>query len=171
LPDARVAFVLPPAAPPAAAIVRRATRVFDGLRSLRLQERLSSGPGHVLNTRYVFAAPNRMTYLTDAGSAAIVIGNHRWDRQGRGKWVESGQSPIPQPRPFWIGPILNARLLGRAGGVDDVSFYDARLKAWFRARIQERTGRTLETRMIAAAHFMHHRYSGFDAPTRITPPR
>ncbi len=119
----------------------------------------------------MLAAPDRLTYRTDTGSAAIVIGSRRWDREGGGPWVESPQTPLRLPAPFWSGKISNARLLGRTGRLDVVSFFDRQLNAWFEARIDERTGRTLGLSMIAGAHFMHHRYSSFDAPVQIEPPR
>jgi copper transport protein len=169
-PGSAVAFRLPRgAAPPAAGIIRRAGRVFRGLSSVVLQERLSSGT-HTVTTRFVLAAPDRLTYRTDTGPAAIVIGRRRWDREGRGPWVESPQSPLAVPVPFWSGQISNARLIDRGGGVDVVSFFDRQLTAWFQARIDRRTGRTLGLSMIAGAHFMHHRYSAFNAPVRIAPP-
>jgi hypothetical protein len=36
---------------------------------------------------------------------------------------------------------------------------------------RQRTHRTLALRMTAAAHFMQHVYSRFDAPLEIQPPR
>ena len=33
-----------------------------------------------------------------------------------------------------------------------------------------RSGRLLALKMTATAHFMRHRYSGFDAPLEIVPP-
>jgi hypothetical protein len=36
--------------------------------------------------------------------------------------------------------------------------------------IDKHTHRTLELRMTAAGHFMHHRYGPFNAPLTISPP-
>ena len=52
----------------------------------------------------------------------------------------------------------------------DVSFFDPSTPAWFEARIDKATGRTLLLDMTAVAHFMHHVYGPFDAPIRLQPP-
>jgi hypothetical protein len=52
-----------------------------------------------------------------------------------------------------------------------VSFVTPQVPAWFTIWIDKRTYRTLELRMIAAAHFMHHLYGPFNAPLAISPPR
>ena len=52
-----------------------------------------------------------------------------------------------------------------------LSFYDPQTPAFFTIAIERATLRTLDLHMIAAAHFMHHRYTGFDAPVTIAPPR
>jgi hypothetical protein len=44
------------------------------------------------------------------------------------------------------------------------------MPAFFTVWIAKATGRTLELRMTAAAHFMHHRYGPFDAPEQIRAP-
>jgi len=51
------------------------------------------------------------------------------------------------------------------------SFYDPVIPAWFELSIDPATGRLLALRMSAQAHFMRHRYTGFDEPLRIVPPR
>jgi copper transport protein len=172
LPGSSVRFRLPAGpAPSAAAIVDRATRVFRGLSSVVYHERLASSATDVVRSRFLMAAPDRMTYLTNTGAAAIVLGTRRWDRVGHGPWVPSPQSRIVLPAPFWVGRITDARLLSSAHGVDLVSFFDPRLTAWFQAHVDRRTGRTLELTMVAGAHFMHHVYSDFNAPVHIAPPR
>ena len=52
-----------------------------------------------------------------------------------------------------------------------VSFVTPQVPAWFTIWIDKQTHRTLELRMIAAAHFMLHRYAPFNAPLTISPPR
>jgi len=63
--------------------------------------------------------------------------------------------------------MQNARRLG----ANRASFYDPKLPAWFELTIDPKTGRLLALRMTAMAHFMRHRYSGFNAPLTIVPPR
>src|SRR5207302_1787646 len=112
--------------------------------------------------------PNLLTYRIVGGPQAVIIGGTRWDRPAPGgRWERSQLEPIPEPVPFWGGdPVRNAHLLGRG----HLSFYDPSLPAWFELRIDPRTGRLLRLRMTATAHFMRHRYSGFDRPVRIVPP-
>ena len=70
--------------------------------------------------------------------------------------------------------MRDARILRR--GVDrgrpvwTIAFLDPTIPAWFRAQVDRRTFRTLDVHMTAAAHFMHDRYSRFDAPLTISPP-
>jgi hypothetical protein len=164
----QVRFELPTKAPPAAALVRRATRVFRSLRSLVVHERLASSATNVLRTRFVMQAPDRLAYRTSAGSEAVVVGPKRWDRNGGGRWVESAQSRLTLPEPFWT-QVRDARLLA-GGRVARISFFDPKLTAWFEIAVDTRTGRTLTTRMTAAAHFMRHTYSDFDSAPPVVPP-
>lgn len=170
-----LSFDVPPQWPPpaAGALLSRATRTFRSLRTLVIDERLASSPTNVLHTTYQLKAPDRLTYRIKGGSEAIVIGNQRWDRQPGGRWQESAQSPLRQPMPAW-STATNAHLIGnlRVSGrpVMLVSFYDTRIPGFFTIAVDKRTARTLELRMTAAAHFMHHRYSRFNAPLNITPP-
>ena len=163
-----VRFELPARAQPAAALVRRATRVFRSLRSVVVHERLASNPRNALRTRFVMQAPDRLSYRTSAGSEAVVVGRRRWDRTGKGRWVESAQSRLTLPEPFWSS-VRDARLL-EPGPVARVTFFDPKITAWFDIRVDTRTGRTLTTRMTAASHFMRHRYTDFDSAPPVRPP-
>jgi hypothetical protein len=51
-----------------------------------------------------------------------------------------------------------------------VSFYDPTVPAWFELEVDRRTYLPLRLRMIAAAHFMTHTFSAFNAPLSILPP-
>ncbi|MGB2953513.1 MAG: copper resistance protein CopC [Gaiellaceae bacterium] len=171
------AFTLPARwpAPTADAIVGRATRVFRRLRTLVIHERLASSPQNFLKTTYELVAPNRLAYQIAGGAQAIVIGDRRWDRDNaRARWQRSSQTPLRQPTPFWTS-WTRSHLLGTAqlGGrpVWLASFYDPASPAWFKVWIDKRSYRTLQLRMTAAAHFMHHVYGPFDAPIRIAPPK
>jgi hypothetical protein len=163
-----VRFELPAHAQPAGALVSRATRVFRSLRSVVVHERLASSPTDVLRTRFVLQAPDRLSYRTSAGSEAVVIGRRRWDRTGNGRWVESGQSRLTLPEPFW-SKVRDANVL-EPGPVARITFFDPKITAWFDIRVDTRTGRTLTTRMTAASHFMRHRYTDFDSAPPVEPP-
>jgi copper transport protein len=165
-----LAFTLPERwpAPTARALVERVDRVFRGLRTVVIHEHLASSAKNAIRTTYDVEAPNRFTYKIVNGPEAVVIGKTRWDRLPHGRWQRSEQDPIKEPEPFWgSDPVRNARLLAP----DRASFYDPKLPAWFELTIDPKTDRLLALRMTAMAHFMRHRYSGFDAPLKIAPPR
>ena len=170
-----VAFALPPRADPASELVAEARRAYAGLRSLVIHERLASSPRDRLTTTWRIVAPDRLTYVTSAGSRAIVVGAQRWDANGKGPLVRSALTPLELPGAQWSPRWLNARALGwtRVGDrrARVVSFFDPRLPAWFELALDPRTHRPLELDMTAAAHFMHHRYTNFNQRMRIAPPR
>lgn len=180
-PDGGVAgvrFAFPATWPPPAAtrLARDATRVFNSLGTLRIDESLSSGGQHVTQTVWRLEAPNRLSYDIADGSKAIIVGDRRWDRDhGQKRWVESAQVPLRQPTATWGTAPKTAALLGSgtvAGRpVWRISFVDRSVPAWYTASIDKRTHRTLALEMTAPAHFMRHAYSGFDDPLSIQPPR
>jgi len=170
-----VAFAIPGRTHPASRLVAQARRAFAGLRSLVIHERLASSPRDKLTTTFRIVAPDRLTYVTSAGSRAVVIGGQRWDANGKGPLVRSTQSPLQLPGAEWGPRWLNARALGWAnvGGrrARLVSFFDPQLPGWFEMAVDPHTHRPLELTMTAAAHFMHHRYTDFNHPVRIVTPR
>jgi copper transport protein len=170
-----VSFRLPVRPQPAVRLVARARRAYGRLQSLVIHERLASSPRNHVETRWQIVAPSRLTYVTSSGARAVVIGARRWDRIGDGPWQASSQTPLQLPGAQWGTRWLNAKALGwmTVGGkrARFVSFFDPLLPAWFEMALDPRTNRPLELEMTAAAHFMHHRYSDFNRPLRIVPPR
>jgi copper transport protein len=176
-PPSTLTFTLPSwPAPAASKLLAAATRVFHQLRTLTTYERLASSPTNVVDTIYQAVAPDRLSYkIAGGGPQAVIIGNKRWDRNhGVGKWQLSAQSPLRQPTPFWTS-ATDAHLLGRTTingqAASLISFYDAKTPGFFTIAVDKANLHTLDLHMTAAAHFMHHRYSGFNAPIQITPPR
>ncbi len=162
-------------APAAGTLLARADRVYRGLRTVVIHERLASNARNGIDTIYRVEAPNRLAYRIAGGPQAVIIGRKRWDRLPGGRWERSQQDPLTQPEPFWgSDPVRNARLLGtgRVAGrpVRIASFYDPKLPAWFVLSVERDTGRLLALRMTAQAHFMRHRYTGFDRPLAIVAP-
>jgi hypothetical protein len=101
------------------------------------------------------------------GAQAVVVGPRRWDRvTPTGRWVESPQTPLPQPATQWT-VATNAHLL-RAGVV---SFVGPDIPAYFTVSFDPRTLRPRVLHMTAAAHFMTDRYVRFDSGPAIRPPR
>jgi hypothetical protein len=154
-------------APEGLGVVRRVDRTFRALRSVVIHEHLASSARDAITTTYKAEAPNRLAYKIVGGPEAVIIGGTRWDRLPGGRWERSEAEPLRQPEPFWgSDPMRNARILGPGRA----SFYDPRLPAWFELTFDTRTGRLLALKMTAMAHFMRHRYVGFNRPLRIEPP-
>jgi hypothetical protein len=175
LPSGTASFRIPASTRAGTAIVHRAARVFRDLRSLVYVESLRSRPTGGLLTTWRMSAPDRLSYQIRGGASAVVIGGRRWDRARPGaKWVESQSTRLQVPGPTWGGGVTDARVLGssRLHGrpVWIVSFVTPSVPAWFTAWIDKRDYRTLQLKMTAAAHFMFHRYTQFNAPLRIRPP-
>jgi copper transport protein len=174
-PASTVEFALPRRPPPVAdGLLRRTTRTFRGLKTLVIHERLASSPTNVVVTTYQIVAPDRLAYQIEGGPQVIIVDDRRWDRRPGAPWEQSPQLPVHQPAPAWSA-ATNAHLLGtgrlRGRSVWIVSFYDPRSTAFFTIRVDKETHRMLELRMTAAAHFMRQRYSRFNAPLAIVPPR
>ena len=156
---------------PGAGLVARAGELLRTATSTVFRDRLSSGPGHTLRTLWKEQAPDRLSYVIDGGAAGIVIGDRRWDRDAPGaRWVASPQQPLRLPAVPWTTQITNFHILaaGRTGWT--VAFLDRSTPAWFRARIDRRTGRLESFGMIAAAHFMADEYLSYDGKVVIRPP-
>ena len=85
--------------------------------------------------------------------------------------MPSPQEPLPQPEPIWAGHFTNAYLLGATRSTYVVAFFKPIGPVWFTLRLDRRTLRPRSLRMTAAAHFMTHRYTRFNAPARIRPPK
>lgn len=172
-----VAFEIPGATPPAAALVARAARATRALRSLVYVESLRSSPKGGLLTTWSLKAPDEVEYRIRGGASAVILGRRRWDRdRPRASWRRSQQlPPLRVPQPAWGSVATNAHVLG-VGRVDGrrvwtVSFANPTTPAWFTVSLDRKTYLPLRLRMTAAAHFMTHRYVAFDRPLTIEPPR
>ena len=177
LPGQRAVFKLPAGIRPAQRIVSRASRVFRALKSVVYVESLRSDPTHALVTTWTLATPDLVSYRIHGGASAVVIGKQRWDRTTpHSRWVRSAQvPPLQVPQPAWGNDFSNAHVLGtaRVAGrpVWVASFVNPSIPAFFTAWIDQRSYRTLQLRMTAAAHFMFHRYTAFNRSVRIVPPK
>ena len=74
------------------------------------------------------------------------------------------------PSLFWIEPETRGVIPLRAFHVPK-RLRRTLASDWFEVRIDSRTMLPRRLDMVAAAHFMHHAYSGFNAPRRIFAPR
>jgi len=165
-----VVFRFPARARPAAALVARATKAFRRLRSVDYVERLASSPSNKVVAEFTLERPNRLEYRIRGGADGIIIGSRRWDRARGGKWVPSPQDPSSQPEPIWAGHVTNAYLLETTPTTYVVSFLKPTGPAWFTLRLDRRTLLPRSLRMTAPAHFMTHRYTSFNAASKIRRP-
>jgi copper transport protein len=169
--DGRAFSFRVPASPrPADAILARATRAFRRQRSVDYVEDLASSPRDRVVAEFTLERPDRLEYRIRRGACGIIIGGRRWDRAPGGKWIPSPQTPTPQPEPIWAGPVTNAYLLETTPSTYVISFLKPFGPAWFTVRFDRKTLLPRDLRMTAAAHFMTHRYTKFNAPPRITAP-
>jgi putative copper export protein len=166
-----VVFRIPAHPRPATALVARATRAFRALRSVDYLERLASSPRDRVVSDFTLERPNRLEYRIHGGASGIIIGSRRWDRDRKGPWVPSAQTPTPQPEPIWAGHVTNAFLLETTASSYVVSFMKPLGPTWFTVRLDRRTLLPRELKMTTTAHFMTHIYTSFNASPRIRPPR
>ena len=94
LVEAGLPRAVPETAPDASAQLARITRDVRRSKTIVFDETLRSSPTNGTTTRFTAVAPNRLSYVTRGGPAAIVIGSRRWDRERPGApYVESSQTP------------------------------------------------------------------------------
>jgi hypothetical protein len=167
-------FLLPARPPRAAAsVLRRVNERMGALRTVQIDETLSSGLA-TIRAHFDLRAPDRLSYAIAHGSRAVVIGARRWDFE-HGRWRESETASLRVPSYIWQG-ASRARLVGhtRLNGEPVrilVAFRPSSdFPAWFRLYVAP-DDRVLEAHMLAPAHFMVDRFSGFDRPLAIEPPR
>jgi hypothetical protein len=159
-------FTIAADAPSGAALLARATRAYASLKTVALEQRLASGPTNPIVTRFQFEAPDRLRYDNVGGSQAIVIGSTRWDRPtAHDNWTRSPQQRVRVMHVPWSRPI-DAHVVAP----NTVTFFDLSTRAWFRVVLDPASKLPLTVRMTGISHFMLNRYSGFDAPARITAP-
>ncbi len=155
---------------PAAGLVAQATRRFRSLNTVRFTETLSGGFGVTVHTTWSEVAPDRLAYDIAGGAKAVIVGDKRWDLVPGEKWRQSDSVVLPMPAPAWGNVVTNARLLRSTKTTLVVSFLEPRSPAWFTVTFDRTTLRPLKLQMIAAAHFMHQRYTAYNAPLKISPP-
>jgi methionine-rich copper-binding protein CopC/putative copper export protein len=165
-------FDVPAHAAPATATVRKLQKAYRSLPGVTYIEHLASSPTDSIVARWRLEGPNRMSYAVEGEGGGIVIGTRRWDQNApHGRWVPSSQNPaLPQPNTLWEH-ATNAHVLSVDGNAETVSFADTELGAFFTVTFDRRTMRPRVLHMVASAHFMTDRYTGFNAAREIRPPR
>ena len=166
--DSSWVFTIPATAPSGQALVRKAMAAYAKLSSARLLQRLTASDTiPPLVTRFVFEAPDRLKYANVGGSQGIVIGTRRWDRPSAGAtWTES-----PQTRTRVMNLPWDRTIDAHVIAPNTVTFFDLTTRAWFQVVFDRPTSLPMTERMTGISHFMVDRYSGYNAPALIVPPR
>jgi hypothetical protein len=155
--------------------LQRVDRTLHAARSIVYRERLASAPGHAITSLWRVIAPDRLAYSVDNGSAGVVIGARRWDRDAAGApWLRSPQDPLDLPALPWGSRVQNVLLLdppaGPRGTTIRFALFDPVTPAWYEATVDARSYRLRSVRMTAASHFMRDDYLGYDTARPIRPP-
>ncbi len=166
-------FALPARLPPSGdALFARASRTMGDLRAYRFNEALTSGRGGVV-TEYEVQAPNRLSLRVRGAGAfrSVIIGRTRWDYHD-GSWERSSFPGLKVADVLMWHRATHARVVGHeADGVTDLAAFGLEpVPAWFRMRVGP-SGRVVEAEMIAASHFMTHRYRDFNGQIEIKAPK
>ena len=149
-----------------------------GLRSVREDEQVTSGPGSFGSTEYRFRAPDRMAYRTDRGVQSIIAGDRQWLRTSPEPWqaTEYGSGLPFRTRSWfrWSTYGRSVRLLGieRQGHVRvaQLALFDEGTPAWFRVRVDLATNRVSGDDMTTDGHFMTARFYAANRPLTISLP-
>jgi copper transport protein len=158
----------------AARLLRRAQRAMRNLHTLRLDEALTSGLGFTLHTRYRFLAPDRMAYHNSSGGRTVVIGARSYQSINGGPFRQRPFGPGGfryRSQFVWTLYGHTVRWLGSRHGRVELALFDPGTPLWYHLTVDRRSGRVLRERMITSGHFMTRRYSAFDRPLTIRPPR
>jgi hypothetical protein len=168
--SSRLSFALPARLPADGDnVFARAEHTMGRLHSFRFTERLSSG-SETVKTKLEVQAPNRLRLRTSTGFRSVIIGRNRWDFAG-GHWEH-----LPFPGLNVAGVLMWSRakhpriVTRRPHGITELAAFGLQpVPAWFRVAVNP-SGHVVEAEMIAASHFMVHRYSDFNGGLSITPP-
>jgi copper transport protein len=170
----------PGASKAARRLLDRAQTTMRNLRTVKMSEALTSGPGSFVTTRYRLQAPDRSAYRTAGGFQSIITGIRQYSRTADAPWKVDrfgGGGPGFRSRSFfaWTNYAQVVRLLGEArqGGrrVAELALMSPGTPLWYRLSIDLTTRRLLRVRMITGGHFMSQRFSAFNQPLEITAPK
>ena len=160
-------------------LLSRAQQQMRALRSLRQVETITSGPGTFARTRFRLRAPDRLAYSTDRGIQSVVIGRARWLRAPDLPWQrERPESRIAFSTRSWFRwssfaqdiRLLRSWRRGRRRFAE-LALMDPGTPVWLRLTLALDAARVVREQQTSAGRFVETRYSSFDQPVVITPPR
>ena len=156
-------------------LLARSQRTMRRLETFSMVETVTSaaGRGGGARTELDFEAPDRLAYTTPSNST-IVIGRQHWVRTDS---LPGWQRLTPADEPLrvrdgfrWTVLASTARLLRRDRRTAELALFDYGYPIWYRLKIDRRTGRALEARLVTPENRIHHRYKAFNRPVRIDAP-
>jgi hypothetical protein len=163
-------------APDAMAVLARAEKLFEAVRSWREMEHFASGTGYSTSTQYVFVVPDRLIYLTNQGAEGRIIGLKSHYREPGGAWkVTVREKPPKVAFRFPLATEVASATLGTKITEDDrtlqvVTYDDPSGKLHFALWVDVKTGLPRRIFMVGEAHHMVSTLSGYNAPVKVTPP-
>ena len=177
-----VTLATPLPAPPASERLDAAVAAMGRLDSVRVTEVLrEKTAGRRYVSDYTFEAPDSMTWLVRGLSGRIAIGDQGWRRSNpRSPW-----QPYDWPGDGFTWPqgfyrqFFRDRAATRVVGTDEesgrsatvIAFVQPSFPIWYRLWIDDQTDRVLRLEMRTEDHLMDQRYTDFNEPVTITPPR
>ncbi|HET7560682.1 MAG TPA: CopD family protein, partial [Limnochordia bacterium] len=159
--------------------LKAATARFMQLTQAQEVQNVSSG-ALVVQTRFDFAAPDRVHYTLSSGRETIGgPEGHRWDRAGpetpwvMGDWPSDYRWPLTD---WSLDSVQNVRHIGteRIDGrlCDVLALVDTRGDGvYFRLWIDQADGLLRRERMVTTAHFMTADFNYPDRPIAIAAPK
>jgi copper transport protein len=145
------------AAKPAGNLVLDTGRALRSLRSVRIENELSSGPGQSVHTTFVSQAPDRLSISVRGGITSRIIGDLRYDLRN-GAWQKGPTPRTIQPDPFWTQGATAAYVAGSTPDTLTLTLALDQGPTFFTLVVDRRTLLVQRLEMITAAHFMHERY-------------
>ena len=160
-------------------LLGRAQARMRGLRGVRQTEVTTSGPGSYARTDYRLRAPDRLTYVTNGHTEAVVIARTRWFRAADIAWQREpyGSGIAFSTRSWfrWSSYATSVRLLrewSRNGRrYAELALMDPGTPVWTQLTLALDDMRVLSEQQTTGGHFTTNTYSRFDRPERIEPPR
>ncbi|MGQ0550189.1 MAG: copper resistance D family protein, partial [Armatimonadota bacterium] len=163
-------------APEAVALLTKAEKRFERVRTWQELEYFSPGTGAPNTTHYVFVLPDRLAYRTNAGSEGRVIGVQSYFREPGGQWTRTTRAKPPKIGfRFPLATDIASATLGSRLQEDDRTFQiltydDPGGKLHFAAWIDVETSLPRRVFMVGEAHYMTSTMTAYNAPAKIGPP-
>ncbi len=163
-------------APEAVALLTKAERQFERVRTWQELEYFSPGTGAPNTTSYVFVLPDRLRYRTNTGSEGRVIGVQSYFREPGGQWTRTTRAKPPKIGfRFPLATDIASAAMGSRLQEDDrnyqiITYDDPGGKLHFAVWIDVETSLPKRVFMVGEAHYMTSTMTAYNTPAKIAPP-